>query len=161
MHTRVWSDEEDRFLLEHFLDKLEVLEPYFQGKYTRKDIRQRQKYLGIIRPRIFRYKEARLFKVGFRLKYCQSLFMRIEVLEGGNKDIDFSIGKSKRIGNTFSFQNGLSRIVKERPEFRYTARFSGVHWFNFSNLFSWVTTKTVRVSFRLEEGKHFSIRFEA
>jgi len=158
--NKVWPDEEDRFLLEHFLEKVEVLEQYFHGKYTRKDIRQRQKYLGIIRPRIFRYKEARLFKIGFRLKYGQSLSMHIEVLEGGNRDIDFCIGKSKRIGKRFSFQTGMIRITGERPEFRYTARFTGVHWFNFSNLFSWLTTKKVVFFFHLEGGKPFSLRFQ-
>lgn len=155
-----WSFNEDRFLQMNFLEKVEILEPYFKGKYTRQDIRRRQKYLGIIRPRIFRYKEARLFKMGFRLKYGQSISMHIKVLKGGNKDIDFCIGTSKRIGNSFSFQRGMTRIVEELREFKYTADFTGVHWFNFSNLFSWVTTKEVAVSFHLEQGKLLSLNFE-
>ena len=159
-HNSLWSEEEDSFLLEHFLEKLEVLEPHFNGKYTRKDIRARQKYLGIVRPRIFRYKQARLFKMGFRLETGQSLSMRIQVLKGGNRDIDFCIGKSKRVGKQFNFQTRMTRIETERPEFKYTARFSGVHWFNFSNLFSWITTKEVLVSFHLERGRLLAIKFE-
>lgn len=156
----IWSEKEDRFLLEHFQEKLEVLEPHFNGKYTRRDIRLRQRYLGIIRPRIFRYKRARLFKMGFRLKAGQSLSMRIEVLKGGKRDIDFCIGESKRVGRGFTFQTRMERIRVGRPDLKYTARFTGVHWFNFSNLFSWFTTKEVAVYFHLEKGRCLSIRFK-
>lgn len=158
-HNSLWS-EEDSFLLKHFLEKLEVLEPYFNGKYTQKDIRLRQKCLRIVRPRIFKYNQARLLKMGFRLETGQSLSMRIQVLDGGNRDIDFCIGKSKRVGKKFTFQTRMTRIEGARPEFKYTARFSGVHWLNFSNLFSWITTKEVLVSFHMERGKPLAIKFE-
>jgi len=154
-----WSTEDDNILLQHFLEKIEVIEPLFGGKYTRKDIRYRQRYLGIIRPRIIKYKKARLLKMSFSLKTNQKLSMEIDVLEGGNKDIDFCIGESKRIGNSFKFQTRFTRI-KPSVELEYTAEFTGKHWFNFSNLFSVWTSKRVSVKFHLEKGRTLGVEFE-
>jgi len=154
-----WSTEDDNILSQHFLEKIEVLEPLFNGRYTRKDIRYRQRYLGIIRPTIFKYKKARLLKMSFSLKAKQKLNMEIDVLEGGNRDIDFCIGNTKRIGNSFKFQTRFTRI-KPYFELEYTAKFTGKHWFNFSNLFSVWTSKRVSVKFRLEKGRTLGVEFK-
>jgi len=154
-----WSTEDDNILLQNFLEKIEVLEPLFDGRYTRKDIRYRQKYLGIIRPRMFKYKKARLLKMSFSLKTNQKLILKIDVLEGGNRDIDFCIGETKRIGKSFKFPTRFTRI-KPNLELEYTAKFTGKHWFNFSNLFSLWTTKPVSVKFHLETGRTLGVEFE-
>lgn len=70
-----WSTEDDDVLLQHFLEKIEVLEPLFSGRYTRKDIRYRQRYLGIIRPRIFRYARAHLER-----KVCNSFGIQFSIV---------------------------------------------------------------------------------
>ena len=154
-----WSTEDDNILLQHFLDKIEVIQPLFGGKYTRKDIRFRQRYLGILRPRMFKYQKARLLKMSFSLKANQKLNMKIDVLEGGNRDIDFCIGETKKKGKSFDFPTPFTRI-KQNYELDYTAEFTGKHWFNFSNLFSVWTSKRISVKFRLGKGRTLGVEFK-
>ena len=53
----------------------------------------------------------------------------------------------------------MTRITRELSEFQYVARFTGVHWFNFSNLFSWITTKDVAMGF--PKAEEFGYKNEA
>ncbi len=147
-----WTEIEDNFLVRNYVLSIEQLENEFQRTRTRKDIAERRKHLGIITPRYFKYRRARFAKLSFRLAEGQKLFMNIRVTEGGRRDIEFSTGTTKKIGGRISYTNSLTRFSREKTV-EYMPTYTGVHYFNFSNLFSVFSDKQVEVNFHLENGR--------
>jgi hypothetical protein len=154
-----WSEDEDTFLAKNYNLTVEQLETCFRGRRTRKDIGARKKYLGTITPKYFKYKRARFAKLSFRLEQGQKLFMNIKVISGKNRDIDFCVGNTKRIGNQMNFEKPLTRLLIEKTV-EYTPTYTGIHQFNFSNLFSMWTSKEVEVDFHLENGRTMTFNME-
>jgi len=97
------------------------------------------------------------------LEKGQKLFMHIKVT-GGNNDVRFGVteGKmqSRRVGQrTVHPDSGMLMITGEKDTV-YSARLTGSYSFNFSNKFSWKTTKLVEVTWHLENGATFKESFE-
>jgi len=148
-----WSSEEDDFLVQQYDMPIDQLETHFEGKMTRKDIIARRKYLGIITPRFSKYRNFPKFaRIMFRLERDQILYLNIKVLSGKNRDIEFGIGRTKGARHRIEYFFPRERFCIEKTV-KYVPTYTVIHQFNFSNLFSFWTSKEVRVSFHLENGR--------
>jgi len=159
LSPKFWTKEQDKYLIDNRNLSNEELEerPLLRGK-TKSDISKRRKYLGIIQPRVQRYKHERLVGLFFRLEKGQKLYMHIKV-KGGNNDIKFGVteGKmrSRRLGERTVHDDSYMPMIVGEKDLVYTARLTGSYSFNFSNKFSWKTSKLVEVTWHLENGSTF------
>jgi len=159
LKPRLWSRLEDDFLYRKFLELSDGLLAAALQTRSIGEIRRRRKQLGLIRPRIIKRTKAepRIQRVVLRLQRGQKIFGDIEVT-GGNKDIDFGHFTYKGAPVNSLKPRNLERVWGHKS-FGYAANFSGNHCFYFSNIFSYITLKFVRFSYRLEKGKWIPVQF--
>lgn len=147
---KLWSIEEDEYLLKNFLIKTDAeLELYFKSK-TKASILKRRQYLGLIRPKMIKRtrKHTKEQRLVFRLQRGQKIFLNISV-NGGNNDIDFLVTNKKG--------DGLSKKIIGEVNIGFTPRCSDNYSFIFSNSFSLVTRKQVAFHYQLENGRKIGI----
>jgi hypothetical protein len=143
---KLWTKEEDDYLVSNFLRKSDAeMEAELKIK-TRASIQKRRQYLKLLRPKGIQRtrKRQREQRLVFRLTRGQKIYLNMDI-EGGNNDIDFSITNYKLDGIC------QERVI-EKKEIVFEPRSTDNYSFIFSNSFSWRTNKKIIFRYRLEDG---------
>jgi len=159
LKPKLWSPSEDDFLYRRFLEHSDdELEAELQTK-SKAEIRKRREHLGLIRPKIIKRTQAqpKIQRLVFRLERGQKIFGDVKVA-GGNNDIDFGFYTYQGASASRFQPRHLERVCGHKS-FTYAASVTGNHCFYFSNIFSFITSKSVRFSYHLENGKEIGITF--
>jgi hypothetical protein len=146
-NPNIWTEEEDDYLTQNILNKTDgEFEADFKVK-SKPAIQKRRKYLGLIRPKIIKRTRhhGREQRLVFKLDRGQKFFMKMEI-NGGNKDIEFSVTDLK------TYQISPQRVSEEKA-IEFVPEVSGNYSFCFSNAFSWITSKEVKIFYHLENGR--------
>jgi hypothetical protein len=157
-----WTAKEDKYLIENFLLKTDgELEAELEIK-SRSAIAKRRKYLGLVRPRILKRtkKSKKVQRLVFRLERGKKFFMDIGI-DGGKKDIDFwmTASKNKTTACVGFFGLPNAERVFDGKKLEFCPEVTDNYYFYFSNSFSVFSTKHVKVSYQLENGKKVSLNF--
>jgi hypothetical protein len=159
LKPKLWSPSDDEFLYQKFLELSDdELEAQLQTK-SKTEIRKRREHLGLIRPKIIKRTQAqhRIQRIVFRLQRDQRIFAYVEV-SGGNNDILFGFFKYEG-ASASRFQPAHLEKVCGYKSFSHTASATGKYCFYLSNVFSVFTSKSVRFSYNLENGKTVLMTF--
>ncbi|MDT8782289.1 MAG: hypothetical protein IAX22_06545 [Candidatus Bathyarchaeota archaeon] len=157
---KYWSIIDDEFLLRNFLDMSdEELEVSMQNK-SKSEIRQRRKYLGLIRPRIMMKttREPRVQRIAFKLEKDQLITYSIKV-NGSNNDLNFSFFRYQGISPS-RLEPITPKLITQFESFADKIQFTGNYCFYFSNSFSVFTSKEVEFSYRVNNGREIKFTFE-